>query len=101
VPPPPRPVDVLAGTPLPLHIFTHLLKTDGSLAAGDDQLDVDPATLRPGDTFVQATSITIPGDLPAGPYALQVGLYHPTSGARVPLANGPDGLILQKLNWSP
>jgi len=98
-PPAPRPVDVLAGLPLPLRIFTHVLKPDGSLAAGDDQLDVDPATLRPGDSFVQATAITLPPDLEAARYALQVGLYNPASGARVPLANGEDGLVLQTLDW--
>jgi hypothetical protein len=92
-------VDVLAGTPLPLRIFTHVLKADGSLAVGDDQLDVDPATLRAGDTFVQMTAIPLPGDLPAGQYALQVGLYDPASGARVPLAGGQDGLVLQMLEW--
>ena len=97
--PAPRPVDVLAGLPLPLRIFTHVLKPDGSLAAGDDQLDVDPATLRPGDTFVQATAITLPADLPAGRYALQVGLYNPASGARVPVTNDEDGLVLQTLDW--
>lgn len=100
-PPAPRPVDVLAGLPLPLRIFTHVLKPDGGLAAGDDQLDVDPSTLRPGDAFVQATAIALPADLRADHYTLQVGLYDPANGARVPLTSGHDGLVLQALDWPP
>jgi len=95
--PAPRPVDVLSGTPLPLKMFSHLLTPTGDLAAGDDQLDVDPATLRPGDSFVQSFAIAVPASLPAGNYRLRVGVYDPASGARVPLASGEDGLVLQSL----
>ena len=112
--PAPRPVDLLSGTPLPLRMFSHLLTPDtppnthprgepgaggagGSLVAGDDQLDVDPATLRPGDSFIQSFAIVLPAGLPAGSYLLRVGVYDPASGARLPLLNGDDGLVLQTL----
>ena len=39
-PPPPRPVEALAGTPLPLKLFSHLLGPDGSVLAGDDLAEV-------------------------------------------------------------
>ena len=97
VPPAPRPVDVLSGTPLPFKFFSHLLRPDGSLLAGDDRLDLDPATLRPGDSFVQVFVIAVPASLAAGSYPVQVGLYDSASGARLPLASGGDGLILQSL----
>ena len=101
VAPPPRPVDVLAGTPLPLKFFSHLLKADGSYRAGDDRLDLDPATLRPGDRLVQAFEIAVPAGLLRGAYPIQVGLYDPASGVRVRLTGGDDGLILTTLNWPP
>ena len=98
VAPPPRAVDVLSGLPLPLKFFSHLLNADGHDVAGDDRLDIDPATLRPGDTFVQVFVIEPPAGLAPGDYALQIGLYDPASGARVPRtdagAKGDSGLIL-------
>jgi len=97
VPPAPRPVDVLSGTPLPFKFFSHLLRPDGSLLAGDDRLDLDPATLRPGDSFAQVFVIALPASLARASYPVQVGLYDSASGARVPLASGGDGLILQSL----
>lgn len=96
--PPPRPVDVLSGTPLPLKFFSHLLKPDGSYLAGDDRLDLDPATLRPGDRFVQAFVIAVPTGLPAGAYPVQIGLYDPSSGERVGVVGGNDGLVLTTLD---
>ncbi|MCC7362404.1 MAG: glycosyltransferase family 39 protein [Anaerolineales bacterium] len=96
-PPAPRPVDVLAGTPLPLRFFAHVLKPDGALLVGGDRLDVDPATLRPGDSFVQVFALSLPADAPAADYAVQVGLYAPDTGARVPLADGHDALRLLTL----
>jgi 4-amino-4-deoxy-L-arabinose transferase-like glycosyltransferase len=95
--PAPRPVEVLAAQPLPLKIFSHLLRPDGSLAAGDDRLDLDPATLQPGDSFVQAFVIAVPPGLALGTYPVQIGLYDPASGARVRLAGGGDSLILTPL----
>jgi hypothetical protein len=75
-----------------------LLNADGHDVAGDDRLDIDPATLRPGDTFVQVFVIEPPAGLAPGDYALQIGLYDPASGARVPRtdagAKGDSGLIL-------
>ena len=96
-PPAPRPVDVLSGTPLPLRFFAHVLKPDGTLLVGDDRLDVDPATLRPGDSLVQVFEFALPADTPAAGYAVQVGLYAPDTGTRVPLADGGEALRLLTL----
>jgi hypothetical protein len=97
-PPPARPVDVLSGTPLPLRIFSHVLDAAGGVLAGEDRLDVDPATLRPGDSFVQLLLIALPADAAPGAYPVQIGLYDPASGARVPLTTGEDALRLTTLD---
>ncbi len=93
----PRPIEILSGTPIPLRIFSHILHPDGTVLAGDDRLDVDPATLRPGDEFLQAFRFTLPADLPPGEYPVEMGLYHPVSGERIPLTTGDDHLRLTTL----
>jgi hypothetical protein len=98
VPPAPRPVEVISGTPLPLKFFSHVLDADGGVLAGDDRLDLDPAYLRAGDEFIQRFQLALPAGLAAGEYVVQVGLYDPATGARVPLANGEDRLVLTTLS---
>jgi hypothetical protein len=90
--PAPRPVEVLAGTPLPLRFFAHVLGAEGSVLAGDDRLDVDPATLRAGDVFIQRFAWALPAE--PGRYPVQVGIYDPASGARATLQSGEDALRL-------
>jgi len=97
VPPAPRPVDVLAGTPLPLRFFAHILNPDGTVLAAGDRLDVDPATLRAGDTFIQVFALDAPDETPPAAYLVQVGLYDPATGLRLPLADGRDALPLLTL----
>jgi 4-amino-4-deoxy-L-arabinose transferase-like glycosyltransferase len=99
--PAPRRVEILAGVPLPLKFFAHLLNPDGSVLAGDDRMDVDPATLRPGDTFVQTFEITPPTGTQAGRYDLQIGLYQPQSGMRLHTMDGGDRLLLTSLSFPP
>lgn len=94
IPPAPRPIERLSGTPIPLRIFSHVLNPDGTLLTGDDRLDVDPATLRPGDDFLQVVRFTLPADLPPGDYPVEIGLYNPVSGERIRLATGEDHLPL-------
>jgi hypothetical protein len=95
-PPAPRPVEVLSGTPLPLRFFAHALAGDGTVLAGDDRLDVDPAALRPGDTFIQRFVLELPGA--PGRYPVQVGIYDPAGGTRVPLEDGGDALRLAEVS---
>ena len=97
-PPAPRPVEVLSGTPLPLKFFVHILQPNGPVLTGEDRLDVDPATLQPGDTFLQLFILPLPDGLTPAAYPLQVGLYDPATGARVPLTTGEDALRLTTLD---
>jgi len=83
------PLPIIANPPPPgvysgprLATFAHLLSADGALIDGDDGFWVDPLTLRPGDTFVQAHRFTLPPDAPPGDYELALGLYDPFTGER-------------------
>jgi len=96
--PPPRRVEILAGVPLPLKFFAHLLNPDGSVLAGGDRMDVDPATLRTGDAFIQTFEIAPPADAAAGRYDLQIGIYHPDSGMRLHVMDGSDRVLLTSIN---
>lgn len=97
-PPPLRPVENLAGTPLPLKLFTHLLAPSGEWVAGDDRLNVDPATLRAGDEFVQRFELQWPAGLVLGQYAVALGLYDPQTGERVTLVDGADHVNITEVN---
>ncbi len=91
------PMPIVANPPPPgvysgprLAVFTHLLASDGTTTDDDDGLWVDPLTLRPGDRFLQAHFLVLPPDAPAGPYALELGLYDPKTGERWAVL-GPEG----------
>jgi hypothetical protein len=88
----------LSGVPLPLKFFAHLLSPDGSVLAGGDRMDVDPASLRPGDTFIQTFEIAPPADTAAGRYDLQIGIYRPDSGMRLHVMDGSDRVLLASID---
>ena len=77
----PLPTDMLA--------FTHLYRTPTDVMAQQDQLDVEPLDLKPGDIFMQVHEfITLPSDTPAGSYWIGVGLYRKGTGERLPIYVG-------------
>ncbi len=80
--------------PSDLAIFIHLVDQDGDIVAQFDGLDAAAETLRPGDLFLQAHLLTLPGDLPPGNYPLQLGLYSRSSGQRWSTKEGEDVLEL-------
>ncbi|MBI5290857.1 MAG: glycosyltransferase family 39 protein [Chloroflexi bacterium] len=80
----------VASPPFPAFAFMHLLAADGSFVAGSDRFDVDAFTLQPGDRFLQRHHF----DAPPGGYTLTVGLYDPTTGQRIPAADGRDEISL-------
>ena len=68
--------------------FVHLLDQSGQYVTG---LDAPPFGGRydmrawlPGDIVPDERLLTIPADLSPGEYSLQVGLYLPADGSRLP-----------------
>lgn len=68
-----------------LKIFVHLLDEEGKLVGQHDGLDVNERWLQVGDAFAQLHEISLPPDLPAGVYGVQIGLYLVADGRRLPL----------------
>ena len=81
-------------------VFTHLLGDTFNAAGGNflwGQSDAEPAantrpttTWRAGEVIVDAHLIPVAADAPPGTYTIEIGLYEPVSGARLPVL-GPDG----------
>ena len=74
-------------------LFAQLVDDDGAVLVWDDGLWVDPATLWPGDVFMQRHLLPVPAG--STPQALLVGLYDPFTGERVRLENGRDHMRLE------
>jgi hypothetical protein len=88
-------------------VFIHLLDSAGRYVAGHDYTPLGgasptylwfPKWLR-GQTYVDPYRFVVPGDVPAGDYVLEVGMYGMTSLRRVPVVNssgdlGGDRVIL-------
>src|SRR5262249_8680756 len=78
-------------------VFVHVLNSSEKVVAQRDQPPAGGS--RPtsswfaGDVIFDPYSLTRPADLPDGRYPVEVGMYLPSSGARLPvMRNGqPDG----------
>ena len=77
-----------------LKVFAHLLDDDGNVIA---QHDAEPANWeRPttswvaGEYLLDAHLLAIPGTMPAGTYAMVVGLYDSETGQRLMTETGAD-----------
>ncbi len=75
-------------------VFVHLLDPDDNLIAQADSPPANgayPTSLwDPGEIIVDEHAI---GDLPPGHYTLQVGLYQPETGERLPVNGVPEGAV--------
>ncbi|HRQ12884.1 MAG TPA: glycosyltransferase family 39 protein [Promineifilum sp.] len=81
-------------------VFTHLLGDVFNAGGGNflwGQVDNEPAantrpttTWRAGEVIVDEYAIPIAPDAPSGTYRIEIGLYDPINGQRLP-ALGPDG----------
>ena len=83
----------LARTATPYTLFTHVIGPDGVQVAGIDgpPLGGFAATnlLLPGQRFADALTVPLPADAPPGVYSVQMGIYDPGTGARLPLTGAP------------
>ena len=79
-----------------LTVFVHLVDDSGQIVAQQDQRPLKgrwptPAW-QPGQNYVDLYEITLPDTLPAGEYAIRLGLYDAVG--RVPLSTGADDMWL-------
>jgi 4-amino-4-deoxy-L-arabinose transferase-like glycosyltransferase len=81
-------------TDVPYTVFTHLVGPDGQLFGQWDNPPVSgtyPTTgWSPDENVVDQYQIPVKPDAPPGDYHLQVGLYDPATGARLPVLNEQD-----------
>ena len=70
-------------------VFLHLYDSAGNLAVQSDGwvfYDTRPPyTWQPGEVVIGHRPLALPADLPAGQYSLEVGLYEPDVGQRLPV----------------
>jgi hypothetical protein len=84
-------------------VFTHLLGETFNARRGSflwGQQDNEPAdgslpttTWRLGSTVVDAYAIPLDPDAPAGEYGIEVGLYNPATGERLPLLDAQGKVV--------
>ena len=71
-------------------VFVHLINaSNGQIASQVDRLPLDglrpTAGWRTGEVLTDEVFLPLPPDLPLGDYRINVGLYNPDSGERLPL----------------
>lgn len=87
----PPPPGVYAGPRL--YVFGQLWDADDNFLTGDDGLWVDPATLQPGDLFLQQHRFQLADA--SGVETAVFGLYDPLTGERILTEDGRDHLRLE------
>jgi hypothetical protein len=68
-----------------LVLFTHALDGAGTIVGQEDRLDAPAWDWQVGDTVAQIHRFALSPDLPAGPVALEVGVYRRADLARLPV----------------
>ncbi len=87
-----------ATPPVAYTVFTHLLDADGRFIGGHDSPPAEGT--RPttgwvaGEYIVDVHALAPDNAAYRGPARIEIGLYDPQTGARVPLVNGADHLVL-------
>ncbi|MDE3087967.1 MAG: DUF2723 domain-containing protein [Chloroflexota bacterium] len=83
-------------------VFTHLLDSSNVVRASGDAVpgngDLPTTTWIEGEYLTDVHTMTLPTDLPAGAYTIEIGVYDPATGARLNTADGQDHLILTSVN---
>jgi uncharacterized membrane protein len=74
--------------------FVQLIGPNGQIYGQNDSApdrDQYPTHLwQPGEVVTEIVTLAIQPNRPPGPYTLHIGLYHPDTGARLPLISGGD-----------
>jgi 4-amino-4-deoxy-L-arabinose transferase-like glycosyltransferase len=87
------------GSPTPLKVFVHVVGQSVSPLAQHDGLGSPPKGWQAGDLIVQKHAISLPVDLTAGRYSVQVGVADAGSGVRLRVLTA-DRLLLYSLTVS-
>jgi hypothetical protein len=89
----------------PFSLMAHLVNAGGQPVAVGDGLGIPWNQLQPGDLIVQRHPLSLPPELPAGPYWLQTGAYElePTTRFAVLDDEGVAGdrLLLKEIEITP
>jgi hypothetical protein len=80
--------------------FLHLLRPDGTVAAGYDGFGVPPNRWLSGDVLVQVHRFALSGDLVAGLYPIELGWYDRNTDVRWDVSTG-DGRQVNRLLLQP
>ncbi len=79
-------------------VFVHLLDSEGQVVSQQDSPPQDGAyptsAWDAGEVMFDTHVLLLPPDLAPGLYSVQVGLYLPASGERLPVAGGGDSVEL-------
>ncbi len=70
----------------PLSLFIHAIDVQAQVVAQEDRLDAPAADWRPGDVMAQVNYLTVPESV--GALWIEIGLYDPESGERLPVLIG-------------
>jgi hypothetical protein len=69
--------------------FVHVTGSDNSIVAQDDRYPCDytlnQVDWRPGNVVLQDFEVTIPAEVTPGTYSVEMGVYDPDSGLRLPI----------------
>jgi 4-amino-4-deoxy-L-arabinose transferase-like glycosyltransferase len=78
-------------------VFVHLIDDHGKIYSQVDSPprggDFPTDEWMPGDLILDPYSLVVPRDIPRGEYSLVVGMYDPTTAARLPIVGGALGRI--------
>ena len=87
------------GAPEPAwSVFAHLQDQSGTIVSQYDIPLLGDSAAPPGDSRIQRRmAVPIPPDAPPGRYRLMLGVYDPSTGARLPVAGGADQIELAEI----
>ncbi len=79
-------------------IFAHLVDAQNNVLAqfdGPPQAGAYPTSQwQPGELIQDSYPLTLPAAVPPGPYRVYLGLYHETTGARLPVPGDTAGRVI-------
>lgn len=82
-------------------VFVHVLDESGRIVAQSDGVPGDKPratnTWQRGEIITEQRTLALPPNLPPGTYRIVTGLYNPQDGTRLPLASGPAGQPLDRV----